>query len=78
MKKKKMPTITKKPELSETQQAVFDYVVTDERASIAEIADALNYSTQTVQAALDVLEALNKISRTPRKARSIRIVEARA
>ena len=71
-----MPTHAK-PELTEKQQAVYNALLEDDRMSIEEIARQTDSSTQTVFAALDVLESHKLITREPRKARSIRVVEAR-
>jgi DNA-binding MarR family transcriptional regulator len=78
MKTKKMQTKPKKQELSPTQKAVFDAIVADERASIVELCEQVGASEPTVIGAVRVLEALGLITREPGKARSIRVVEARA
>lgn len=73
-----MPTSPKKRELTEVQRAIFEALVEDDRAAMKEIADKLGVSTQTVHIAIQVLEARGLITREPGKARSVRIVEARA
>ena len=76
--KKKMATQTKKPQLTEIQQAVFNALCEDERASLHELVSRTGASLTAVHAAVGVLEALGMITREPGRARSIRVVEARA
>jgi DNA-binding GntR family transcriptional regulator len=79
MAMKKMQTKIRKPELTASQQSVFDELVKDERASNRELMERTGLSTNTVSAAVQVLAAYGLITREPRKLRAIRVVtEARA